>query len=897
MSSTASDRSAHGALRRVRTVALVLGSMVGAAFGALVALAHLYDTEVKVRLIGTLNQYLVAPVTVSDMDLTLIARFPRASMRLNDVLAKEVRSDDRPSDTLFHAEQLYLEFSLWDLFRGRYTVQEIHANNAIARPALDSKGTPNYIIWKTDSTSSDAPIDLRQVSFDGLLVRYRDYRTGFEVRSQSDAVTLSGRFSSSGNSARLIGDATLLALHTSGGTDLSGMDGSLDLRMRFGGADTLFTIDKGDVLLGTLPLELTMAVVDNAEGGRIDVRARSIGADLAAVAAALPGEFGAQLKRYAIKGDADLGIVYAGPMDRAVLSVAAKIKRARLKETRSGVTFSDVFAELDLELSPEGAVKQLVVKDLRAQSSSGRISGDWSSKGLKNAPVQASFNADLALNEVLRFAQLDTLEQVSGRFQAALLVKGRLRDMGDLRPQDLRALAITGTLGLRDATLKLKGIRHTATHLNADLTLNGTDAAVQGLRTDLQGVPIILSGDLVNLMPYLLFDDQRLLIAAKGSSPNIDLGAWMSTTEATAADKEYTLTLPAMIDLDLQADVAKVRFEEFIATDLSARVLLKDRILRVDPVRFNSASGTFAGGLQLDGRDPGRALPLTITATCTNIDVKQLFAEFQDFGQDFIGARHLSGTANARVALEAPLSKGMKLDTKRLVSVIDITLENGAIKGHAPLLAVADHLQKNKLVAPFVNTQELRKRLADVRFERMENQLEIRDGAVHVPAMVVKSSALDLELSGTHWFDDRIDHHLNFRLSDLFRMGKPTDDAFGPVADDGTGMRIFLHMHGTASDPQFSNDGAMAAERRKQQLQEEKAVLRDILREELGLFKGRTNDLRPVDPRTDTGQGRIVLEEDSIPAAQQRERPRRGLDRLLKDTKEEQDQGRIRIED
>ena len=28
---------------------------------------------------------------------------------------------------------------------------------------------------------------------------------------------------------------------------------------------------------------------------------------------------------------------------------------------------------------------------------------------------------------------------------------------------------------------------------------------------------------------------------------------------------------------------------------------------------------------------------------------------------------------------------------------------------------------------------------------------------------------MDLELSGTHWFDDRIDHHLNFRLSDLFR--------------------------------------------------------------------------------------------------------------------------------
>lgn len=897
MSATAPPRSAPGVLRRLRTLALVVIGLVVVAFTTLVVLAKVYDTEVKVRLIGTLNRYLVAPVTVSDMDLTLIARFPRASMRLSNVLATEVRSDDQPPDTLFHAEQLYLEFSLWDLFRGRYTVQEIHASAALARPALDGNGAPNYIIWKTDSTSSDAPIDLRQVSFDGLRVRYRDDRTGFEMRSQSNALTLSGRFSSTGNSARLIGDAALIALRTQGGTDLGGMQGTLDLRMRFGGTDTLFSIHQGEVLLGSLPMELTMVVLDDVDGGRIDVRARSIGADLGAVAAAMPGELGTQLKRYAIKGDADLGVVYAGPLDKASLSVAAKIKRARLKETRSSVTFSDVFAELDLELSPEGVVKQLEVKDLRAQSSSGKISGEWSSKGLKNAPVNARFNADLALSEVLRFAQLDTLEQVSGRLQTNLLVKGRLRDMSDLRPQDLRALAITGTLSLRDATLKLKGIRHTAAHLNADLSLNGTDATVQGLRTDLQGVPITLSGSLINLMPYLLFDDQRLLIAAKGSSPHVDLGAWMSSSEGTKADTEYILTLPAKIDLDLQADVDKITFEAFVATDLSARVYLKERLLRVDPVRFRSASGTFAGGLQLDGRDTQRALPLTITASCEGINVKQLFTEFQDFGQDFIGARHLSGTATARVALEAPLSKGMKLDTERMVSVIDITLENGAIKGHAPLLAVADHLQGNKLVAPFVNTQELRKRLADVRFARMENQLEIRNGAVHIPAMVVKSTALDLELSGTHWFDDRIDHHLNFRLSDLFRMGKPTDDAFGPVADDGTGMRIFLHMHGTASDPQFSNDGAMAAQRRKQQLQDEKAVLRDILREELGLFKGRTNDARPSDPRTDAGQGRIVLEEDSVPAATQRDKPRRGLDRLLKDTKEEQDQGRIRIED
>ena len=39
--------------------------------------------RVKVKLVGALNQQLSAPVTVTDMDLTLLARFPQASMRLS----------------------------------------------------------------------------------------------------------------------------------------------------------------------------------------------------------------------------------------------------------------------------------------------------------------------------------------------------------------------------------------------------------------------------------------------------------------------------------------------------------------------------------------------------------------------------------------------------------------------------------------------------------------------------------------------------------------------------------------------------------------------------------------------------------------------------------------------
>ena len=95
-------------IRRLRNALLLLAALFVVGLGALVVLANVYETEVKVKLVGALNQQLNAPVAVSDMDLTLVARFPQASMRLNDVLAMEVRSDEVPPDTLLFAEALHL---------------------------------------------------------------------------------------------------------------------------------------------------------------------------------------------------------------------------------------------------------------------------------------------------------------------------------------------------------------------------------------------------------------------------------------------------------------------------------------------------------------------------------------------------------------------------------------------------------------------------------------------------------------------------------------------------------------------------------------------------------------------------------------------------------------------
>jgi hypothetical protein len=891
-------------MRALRKALLIIAVVLVTGFGTLVLLAHIYEDEVKQGLIGALNEKLNAPVAISGMDLTLIARFPMASMNLHDVLIMEVRSDEVPSDTLLFAKELFLEFSLWGLFQGNYTLERIHGDRVKLYPGIDPKGAYNHIIWKEDSTSTtSADIALEKVSMEQLELRFRDARSGLEIRNHSQSLAVQGRFTDALNDLNLNGDLHLHHWLQGADTLLADRKADVRLTMNFGGDDGAFRITQGEVVSNKVPLELTLELLPSPTGDQLDLRANGLGLDLGNTLGLLPTGMLPQLDRYAIKGAVDLAIRYTGPIDGAgpALSLGAKVTKGHVKERRSGSVFSDISGELALDLSPQGVPRKLHINGFSARSGSGTLRGDWRSDGLTNALVKADLQVDIDLADLLRFAQVDTLEQVGGRLTVDARIEGRVRDVADLKPADLRPLRMGGTASLRGASLKLKGVRHRIEELDAELALEANDAAIHSLKATLQGSHIVLKGRLVNLVPYLLFDDQRLTIQADGSADRIDLAALLQAEEAPKAkssdDPGYALSLPASIALDLRARVEELVFADFSATAINGTIRMQDRVLKVSPVTFNTASGAVLGSLELDARGAG-PFPLAVDATFQDIDIKELFREFGDFGQDFIGHRHLSGRSQAKITLRVPLSPALELDMDRLLCTLDIAIDDGGIKGHAPLLAVADHLRDNRLVAPFVNIPELRKRLSDVRFARLENRIEIRDGAVHIPTMEVKSSAMDLELSGTHWFDDRIEHHLNFRLSDLFRMGKPTRDEFGPITDDGTGMRVFLRMYGTASDPQFSNDGAMAAARRKQQFQQEKQELKSVLREGFGIGKGKGTEATTTQPE----QTKPVIEvewgdEKSKTEEAPAEKPRKGLGKFLDKTKDKDEQERIKVED
>jgi hypothetical protein len=111
-----------------------------------------------------------------------------------------------------------------------------------------------------------------------------------------------------------------------------------------------------------------------------------------------------------------------------------------------------------------------------------------------------------------------------------------------------------------------------------------------------------------------------------------------------------------------------------------------------------------------------------------------------------------------------------------------------------------------------------------------------------LPRTSIKNSALNIEFWGTHDFDNTIDYHIQLLISEyLAKKRKKDNDEFGPVERDADNRRsAFFLMTGNINNPVIKYDRKGLKEKIKGDLKHEKQSIKQILKEEFGLFKHDT---------------------------------------------------------
>lgn len=810
-------------LKRLAVTLVVLIAVVAAA-GWIVT--TYYQDELKAYALEQLDVQLVTNMQVSQLDFTLWDKFPHASLRFEDVVIEETFER---KDTLLAAETLYLEFNIWDLVGGNYTLESIDIRSALVQLERDGSGADNYHFWKTDSSTTDpVALQLDHITLSDSRFKYADVKHEVRIDVQVDEGTFEGAFAEEVFTLQSNADAYVTNLQV--GTTRYIADKSLDadVALDLDLSTGKYRFEDGAFVIGGVPLAASGLVHVQETTTELDLTVSSRTADVSQAVANVPDTWQGTLAAYQPDGLLSFDGTIKGRADathQPTVSLNYAVSNARFVHNASAVSLSDMDASGTFVYGPD-APAQLVVHNLSADFEDGTIQARGSMTGLQNPTLNLDLSGDFELNDLRKFAELQELDVLEGRFKLEADFTGVLGTDGAFTRADLNGLKATGTATFGDAAVQMAGSPLLFDGLQGTFRLDGLDVSVESLKGALEQSDFALTGRFNNLLPYLLFDGEVLDIQAAMDSQTLDFDELL-TPGSSAASEDYHLAFPPNLSFAMDVEVEQLRFRKFEARSLNGRARLRDRQLRLDPLAFATSEGRFTTTATLDGRSP-EALTLYSQSRIEDMDVRQLFVSFENFGQDFITAQHLKGRATANADFRATLGSDLSFDPDKIRSSVDIELRNGELIGLKSMLHIADYIDQNLLISQFVNENALRDKLEHIAFATLRNTLTIHDGVIEIPDMDIQSSAMDITVAGSHAFDNRIDYSLGFQVRDV--LCKNNNSEFGSVEDDGLSHRFYLSMQGTSDDPAFAYDRLAHKAQRKENRQAEKEVFRDVLR-------------------------------------------------------------------
>jgi hypothetical protein len=310
------------------------------------------------------------------------------------------------------------------------------------------------------------------------------------------------------------------------------------------------------------------------------------------------------------------------------------------------------------------------------------------------------------------------------------------------------------------------------------------------------------------------------------------------------------MLFPENLVAELNVSVSNFTLKKFKAKNAIAKVNYKPGMYVLNSVFFETMNGKVSGngGLMLDGNSN---LVVKGQTSLKKIDIKQLFYVFENFGQTILRDNHLKGSLSGDILVSCEWDNKMNINKNTVLVESNIEIANGELINFEPLLGLSK----------FIALSELK----DIKFSTLKNQVYIRHSQIIIPQMDINSSAFNITGSGVHDFDNHYTYRINVLLSEVLarkaKQNKKENSEFGIVEDDGLGKtKIPLIIVGYNSDYKISYDTKGLKDIIKESMQGQKRELKNIFREEFGMYKSDSTVTKPKSPQ------KFNLEWDEKPA-------------------------------
>ncbi|MEX0983146.1 MAG: AsmA-like C-terminal region-containing protein [Bacteroidales bacterium] len=793
-----------------------------------VVISKFYGDDLQEHALELLNEQLDTKVTVEEIGISVFKNFPNTSLYLKNVIIYSGYGFNREEflnmspDTLLTASRIYLTFNLPDLIQGKFSIQGLEARDGIVKLFIDKSGIGNYLLGKKkQEAGSSRLIEMKGVNLRNVDFQYINLAKDVEARGSIRDMFLEGNFFNQNYRLKGGGDAYIYNFINHGVTFLHNQEIKSDIALQV--EKNHYSITKGQLILGEFVAGVTGAFLVNEEkGADLDLQFTGRKIDLEWITGILVDR---KISPKGIngKGKIDLSIVVSGELSPTIspyINATFSTQNALLDLQKNDLKLRSISLNGSYTNGPLRSVTSSVFQLHSVNTSFGNsgISGSMKLQNFTDPSFEIDLSGDINAIDLQQFIKTYPVTIRDGRIRPSLTAEGAISGLSGEKAK------VTFT---PVGEVEFTGLHLTTENPEIDFSKLGgkLDIQPEKWKTEIEGyvnetdfrIDISTNNPLKTVSGAPILD-----LEGSVYSSNLDVDRLLlDLKKEEGEDKKATYPEHIRANLDFSFD--KITRGDIQTEQISGTLIYKYPGLYIDPVYLETMSGAINARLALiDLHKPIHRI--TMSSSFRNVEIADVFKTFNNFGQEFLTHENIEGSLSGDSEFYSAIQSDFSFIASEIVSENSFIIENGELIDFQPIIELSRFLKISEM--------------DHIQFSNLRNTIMINNNIITIPQMDIRSSALNLQASGTHGFNKMYEYHLAIKLSDLLfnRAKSMSDSEFNIALDKDDNRTVFLILYDTGNGISIEFDEAQAMGKIREDLRNEKTELKGVLNREFGLF-------------------------------------------------------------
>ena len=812
----------------MKRVVKIAGIVVAAFVVLLMVLPFAFRGKIESVIKSEGNKLLNAQFDFESLDISLIRRFPLASVSLNDFWLKGVGVFE--NDTLVRAGELTAAVNLMSLVSGDYEVSKIIVDDTYVKAIVLEDGQVNWDVMKpsdeqpeVEEESSDMSfkVSLKKLYISDFNVIYDDRQGGMYAAVEDFDATCSGDFGSDATTVKLGAQTPSVTFRMGGVPFLNGAAIKADMDVAADFANQKYTLNENELQLNAIRAAIDGWVAMTDIGMDMDLKLNTNEVGFKEILSLIPAIYAKDFEGIKTDGVATLTAYAKGKYEGEnvpAFDVALNVKNAmfRYPSLPAGVD------NINIAAAVKNAGGSLDATTVTVNPFNFTLAGNpFSMTADVKTPIsdpdfQASAKGKLDLGKIKDVYPLEDMN-LNGVVNADMSLAGRL---SYIEKEQFDKVEAQGSINLSDMKLQMESMPDVDIE-RSTFSFSPRYVELSQTTINIGDNDLTLDSRFENYLGFLM-KGTTLKGTLNVSSNHINLNDFMSgEAEETAAEpteaaqeQETTTTggirVPDNIDFRAQVNMKQVLLDKMNFSNIKGLLVIKDSKVDMQNLSLNTmggsvvANGSYATPAGEQARlDAGFALNnIAFADAYRDLDmVQQLAPIFAGLTGNF------SGNMKVNTLLDDELSPVLKsLNASGSLATKDLSLGSIGV-----INMVADIVKKPAL--------------KDTRVKDLNVEFAVKDGRVTTKPFAIKMGDYVMNLSGTTGLDQSIDYRGTITLP----------ASAGAVSKLGT---VDMTIGGTFTSPKVGIDLESLAKQAAQQAA--KSAL-SSLGEKLGISGGTEN--------------------------------------------------------